>query len=153
MKPDIRTLSNTTIALLGGNTVAGLALALQLRGAGYETVILMAPPTSLAEILLRDVDLLLVSPDLDHDRRREGLAALEGTGIGVRVPVLTLGPDVEDGLFAEQASDSSWPVEIGSLERAIVTTLGPGAQGGPATIASPAGETPPALAPARYPIR
>ena len=145
----MRNLSNTTIALLGGNTVAGLALSLQLRGAGYETVIIKAPPTGRAEILLRDVDLLLVSPDLDHDRRREALAALEGTGIGARVPVLTLGPDVEDGPFAEEASGSSWPVEICSLERTIATTLGPGAQDGPASIANPIGKAPPALTPAR----
>ena len=149
----MRNLSNTTIALLGGNTVAGLALSLQLRGAGYETVIIKAPPTGRAEILLRDVDLLLVSPDLDHDRRREALAALEGTGIGVRVPVLTLGPDIEDGLFAVQASGSSWPVETGSLERKIATTLSRSAQGGSARIANPVGEPPQALALARYPIR
>ena len=66
-QPDIQTLFPTTIAILGGNTVAGLALSFLLRDAGYATIILKAPPTGPADDLLRDVDLLLVSPDLDDE--------------------------------------------------------------------------------------
>ena len=129
--------------------MAGLALPFLLRDAGYETIVLKAPPTGSAESLLLGVDLLLVSPDLDDERRKEGLVALESTGTGPRVPFLALDPGVEDGLFAEEGAGSSWPVEIGSLERAIATTPGRGAQGGPTNIANPAGGAPPALEPAR----
>jgi hypothetical protein len=125
--------------VLGGNTVAGLALTFLLKDAGYETIVLKSPPTGPTEDLLRDVDLLVVSPDLDDQRRREGLTALEGTG--PRVPVLTLGPGVEDRLFAAEAAGSSWPVEIGGLARAIEAALRDGAQCRPAVAANPTGET------------
>ena len=47
--------------------MAGLALSFLMRDAGYATIILKAPPTGPADDLLRDVDLLLVSPDLDDE--------------------------------------------------------------------------------------
>lgn len=78
--------SPTTIAILGGNTVAGLALSFLLRGAGYETIILKAPPTGRAEVLLRDVDLLLLSPDLDGERREGSLSILRSTATRMRIP-------------------------------------------------------------------
>jgi hypothetical protein len=118
--------------------VAGLALSFLLRDAGYDTIILKVPPAGPAEELLRDVDLLLVSPDLDDRRRTGSLTALGGTGTGPRIPVLTLGPVVKDGLFATEAAGPSWPVEIGGLVQAIEATLRDGAESGPAIVASPA---------------
>ena len=41
----MRDRTEITIAIVGGNTVAGLALSFLLRGAGYETIILKTPPT------------------------------------------------------------------------------------------------------------
>ena len=131
----MRDRSEITIAIVGGNSVAGLALSFLLRGAGYETIVLKAPPP---RNLFRDVDLLLVSPDLDDGRRTGSLTALGSTGTGPRIPVLTLGPVVEDGLFTTEAAGSSWPVEIGGLVRAIEATLRDGAESGPAIVASPA---------------
>ncbi len=115
--------SPTTIAILGGNTVAGLALSFLLKGVGYGAVILKAPPAGPVENLLRDVALLLVSPDLDDGRRRESLAILKSAAEGRRIPVLTFSPALEERLFAEDAG-SSWPVEIGGLARAIEAALG-----------------------------
>ena len=67
----------TTIAMLGGNTVAGLALSFLLRGVGYEMIIVKARPTGPAQDPFREVDLLLVSPDLDEGRRKESSPSSE----------------------------------------------------------------------------
>ena len=136
-KSQMQVRSPTTIAILGGNTVAGLALSFLLRDAGYEAIILKAPP---ARDLLRDVDLLLVSPDLDDERRKGSLAILRGDDEGPCVPVLAFSATVEENVFAEEASGSSWPVEIGGLARAIEAALGGEEEIGPAIVANPVGE-------------
>jgi hypothetical protein len=136
-KSQMQVRSPTTIAILGGNTVAGLALSFLLRDAGYEAIILKAPP---ARDLLRDVDLLLVSPDLDDERRKGSLAILRGDDEGPCVPVLAFNATVEENVFAEEASGSSWPVEIGRLARAIEAALGGEEEIGPAIVANPVGE-------------
>ena len=133
----MRDRTEITIAIVGGNTVAGLALSFLLRGAGYETIVLKAPPP---RDLFRDVDLLLVSPDLDGERRKGSLATLKNTKEGPRIPVLTFSATVEENVFAEEAAGSSWPVEIGGLARAIETTLRGDAEIGPAIVANPVGE-------------
>jgi len=117
--------------------VAGLALSFLLRGAGYEAIILKAPPT---RDLLRNVDLLLVSPDLDDERRKESLAILRGNTAGPHVPVLTFSSAVEENVFAQETAGSSWPVEIGGLARAIEATLKGNTEIGPAIVANPVGE-------------
>ena len=133
----MRDRTEITIAIVGGNTVAGLALSFLLRGAGYAAIVLKAPP---ARDLLRDVDLLLVSPDLDDERRKASLAILRGKKVGPRIPVLTFSATIEENVFAGEAAGSSWPVEIGGLARAIETTLRGGAESGPAIVANPVGE-------------
>ena len=132
--------SPTTIAILGGNTVAGLALSFLLKGAGYKTVILKAPPP---RDLLGDVDLLLVSPDLDYKRRKESFAILRGNKEDPHIPVLTFNATVEENVFTEEAAGSSWPVDIEGLARAIETTLRGDAEKGPAIVATPVGEAAP----------
>jgi hypothetical protein len=114
--------------------VAGLALSFLLRGAGYEAIILKAPPPG---DLRKDVDLLLVSPDLDGERRKGSLAILRGDNEGPHIPVLTFSATVEENVFTEDPAGSSWPVEIGGLVRAIETTLGGDAESGPAIVANP----------------
>ena len=133
----MRDRTEITIAIVGGNTVAGLALSFLLRGAGYAAIILKAPP---ARDLLRKVDLLLVSPDLDDERRKGSLATLRGNKVGPRIPVLTFSATVEENVFAEEAAGSSWPVEIGLLARAIETTLRGDAESESAIVANPVGE-------------
>jgi hypothetical protein len=134
----MRVRSPTTIAILGGNTVAGLALSFLLGDIGYETIILKAPPTG-PEELLRDVNLLLVAPGLRKEQRDASLAILRGTEEGLRVPVFAFGPAVEESVFAEDAG-SSWPVAIGNLARAIEAALGGEPEIGPAVSANPVGE-------------
>ena len=86
------------------------------------------------------MDLLLVSPDLDGERRKGSLATLKDTEEGPRIPVLTFSSTVEENVFAGEAAGSSWPVEIGGLARAIETTLKGDAEIGPAIVANPVGE-------------
>jgi hypothetical protein len=131
--------SPTTIGILGGNTVAGLALSFLLRDAGYETIILKAPPP---RVLLEDVDLLLFSPDLDGERRRRSLDILRGNKEGPRVPILAFSATVEENVFAEEAAGSSWPVEIGGLARAIESILRDDTEIGPAIVANTVGKAP-----------
>jgi hypothetical protein len=133
----VRDRSEITIAIVGGNTVAGHALSFLLRGAGYEAVILKAPP---ARDLLRKVDLLLVSPDLDHERRKGSFAILKGDDEALGIPVLTFSATIEENVFTEEGAGSFWPVEIGGLARAIETTLRGDAEMGPAFVAKPFGE-------------
>ncbi len=118
----------TIIAVLGGNTVAGLALSLLLKGVGYETMVLKAPP-ELSKDLLRDVDLLLVAPGLGDRRREENLAALRGAEGRLRIPVLAFTSTIEEGLFGDEAASATWPVEIGGLVRGIEAALGGRASG------------------------
>jgi hypothetical protein len=120
--------------------VAGLALSFLLRDAGYDTIILKVPPAGPAEELLRDVDLLLVSPDLDGERRKGSLTILRGNKADPRIPVLAFSAAVEEKVFAEDPAGSPWPVEIGKLARAIETTLRGDAESGSAMVANPVGE-------------
>ena len=136
-KPQMQVRSSTTIAVLGGNTVAGLALSFLLGGAGYEAIVLKAPP---AGDLLRNVDLVLVSPDLDDERRKESFAILRGNKESPCIPVLTFSATVEENVFAEEAAGSSWPVEIGGLIRAIEAALGDGTEIEPVIFANSVGE-------------
>jgi hypothetical protein len=129
---------STTIAILGGTTVAGLALSLLLKSVSYKTIVLKAPPAGPAEDLLHDVDLLLVSPDLDHERRNESLSILRGTKSVRRIPVLAFSSAVEKSLFAEDAAPS-WPVEIAGLARDIELALVGEPETGAAFVTNPVG--------------
>jgi PAS domain S-box-containing protein len=88
----------TIVAVLGGNTIAGLALSLLLKGVGYETIILKAPP-DVSKDLLRDVNVLLVAPGLGDRRREESLTALGGVEGRLRIPVPAFTLAVEEELF------------------------------------------------------
>jgi hypothetical protein len=136
-KSHMQVRSPITIAILGGNTVAGLALSFLLRDAGYEAIILKAPPP---RDLFRDVDLLVVSPDLDDERRSESLAILRRDDEALGIPVLTFSSAVEKNVFAAGAAGTSWPVEIGGLARAIERTLEGDTEMGSAIVANPVGE-------------
>lgn len=128
-----------TIAVVGGNTVAGHALSLLLKGAGYETKILKVPPAG-PEDLPGVVDLLLVSPGLRNERRVKILAALRRSEQMLRIPVLAFSSAIEEGLFGEEGSGAMWPVEIGGLARAIEAVLGEEAEIGSTFVADPVGE-------------
>lgn len=132
--------SGITIAIIGGNTVAGHALSLLLKGAGYETTILKTPPTGSAAASFEDLDLLLVSPGLGDKRREKILATLRGSERLLRIPVLAFSSAIEEGLFGAESSGATWPVEVGALARAIEAALGGKGQIGPVVVANPVGD-------------
>lgn len=125
----------TTIALLGGNTVVGQALSLLLRGSGYETTILDAPPTGLPEDLLKGVDLLLISPGLVGWRREESLTALRGARERMGVPVLELSSAPGEGSLDDEVGMVPWPINIDGLACEIEGALGAAQEIQPALVA------------------
>jgi len=131
--------SGITIAIVGGNTVAGHALSLLLKGAGYETKILKVPPAG-PENLQGVVDLLLVSPGMRKEQREKILAALRGSEQMLSIPVLAFSSVIEEGIFATKSSSATWPVDIGGLARAIEAALGGKWEIGTAIVANPIGE-------------
>jgi hypothetical protein len=139
----VRDRSEIKIAIIGGNTVAGHALSLLLKGAGYETTILKTPPTGPVRNLQGAVDLLLVSPGMRNERREKVLADLRGSERMLHIPVITFSSAVEEGLFGEEDSGATWPVDIGCLARAIEAALGGEAKIGPAMVANSVGEAAP----------
>jgi len=133
----VRDRAEITIAIVGGNTVADHALSLPLKGAGYETTILKAPPTGAADVLLDGLDLLLVSPGLRNERREKILAALRGSERRMRIPVISFSSAIEEGLFGEEDSGATWPVDIGGLARPIEVALAGKAEVGQSLVANP----------------
>jgi hypothetical protein len=133
--------SPTTIALLGGNSLVGQALSLLLRGAGYDTRVLEAPPTGRIEYLLGGVDLLLICPGLGAARREESLALLREPGERMPIPVLELSTAIEEELLSEEVGIVPWPSDIDGLAREIEAPLKAAAQDLQAGIETP--EEPP----------
>src|SRR5919112_5198484 len=69
----------TTIAIWGGNTVAGRALEALLQGVGYDTRMIEDPPESDPEECLDGVRLLLLAPTLSAESRETLLAEMGST--------------------------------------------------------------------------
>src|SRR5918999_5165562 len=80
----------TTIAILGGNSVAGRALEALLQGVGYDTRLIEDPPERSPEQLLEEVRLLLLAPTLSAESRESQLAKMGSTLEAANIPVLTL---------------------------------------------------------------
>jgi hypothetical protein len=115
----------TTVAILGGNTVAGKALALLLGSVGYDTRVIEGPPTGRPDEQLEGVDLILIFPGLRVKRRRESLALLRSGKARMSVPVLELSSAIEKGLRSEGVGTVPWPSAIEDVARAINAALTP----------------------------
>lgn len=113
----------TTIALLGGNTVVGHALALLLKSVGYDTKVLEVSMTGTPEHLMEGVDLLLISPGLTSVRRRESLAVLKAVRERKGVPVLELSSAIREELLDDGTARVLWPINIEGLAREIEGAL------------------------------
>jgi len=119
--------STTTIAIFGADTVVENALALLLRGVGYDARILEGPSSEREEVLAGEVDLLLLSPDLSAERREEGLALLRDGASERRVPVLRLSSVLEEGVFPDEVALLPWPSGFEEVARVIESALTPAA--------------------------
>ncbi len=120
----------TTIAILGDDTVADNALALLLRGVGYDARIVEASPTGWTAEVLEDVGLVLVSPGLDAGRREQGFA-LSRKGAGeMPAPILQLSSAWEEALFSDEVAVLPWPSGFEEVARVIESVLTPAAPAG-----------------------
>ena len=88
----------TTIAILGGNSVAGRALEALLQGVGYDTRLIEDPPERSPEQLLEGVRLLLLAPTLSAESRETLLAEMGSTLDAANIPVLTLSTSLKEAL-------------------------------------------------------
>jgi hypothetical protein len=114
----------TTIAIWGGNTVAGRALEALLQGVGYDTRLIEDPPEEDPEEYLDGVRLLLLAPTLSTESRETLLAEMAGTLEARDIPVLTLSTGLKEALGDSRAS-IAWPCRLEDLTKKIETTLLP----------------------------
>ncbi len=113
--------TTVVVGVLGEDPLTCRILGLLLAGAGYEaralgaTAVLDAPSA-----LLAGVDLVLLVPGLDDERKGELVGAIEGGSATAAVPVLGL----SSVLRADPGLPWPWNVEalVGAIERAV---LGP----------------------------
>ena len=114
----------TTIAILGGNSVAGRALEALLQGVGYDTRLIEDPPESPPEQLLDGVRLLLLAPILSTESREALLAAMGGTLAAANIPVLTLSTTIREAL-GDGSVIIPWPCQLEEMTRKIEAALLP----------------------------
>jgi hypothetical protein len=112
----------TTIAILGGNSVAGRALEALLQGVGYDTRLIEDPPESSPEQLLEGVRLLLLAPTLSAESRETLLAEMGGTLDAANIPVLTLSTSLKEALV-EGPTLIPWPCRLEDLTKRIEAVL------------------------------
>src|ERR687898_415211 len=114
----------TTIAILGGNSVAGRALEALLQDVGYDTRLIEDPPERPPEQLLEGVRLLLLAPTLSAESRETLLADMGSTLDAANIPVLTLSTSLKEAL-AEGPSFIPWPCRLEDLTKKIEAALLP----------------------------
>jgi hypothetical protein len=112
----------TTIAILGGNSVAGRALQALLQGVGYDTRLIEDPPERSPEKLLEGVRLLLLAPTLSADSRETLLADMGSTLDAAHIPVLTLSTTLKEALSDGHAF-IPWPCRLEDLTKKIEAAL------------------------------
>ncbi len=114
----------TTIAIFGGNSVAGRALEALLQGVGYDTRLIEDPPERPPEELLDGVRLLLLAPALSTESRETLLAEMGGTLDAANIPVLTLSTTIKEALGDGPVS-IPWPCRLEDLTKKIEAALLP----------------------------
>src|SRR5919112_1347620 len=112
----------TTIAILGGNSVAGRALEALLQGVGYDTRLIEDPPERPPEELLDGIRLLLLAPTLSAESRETLLAEMGGTLDAANIPVLTLTTTLKEALNDGPVS-IPWPCRLEDLTKRIEAAL------------------------------
>jgi hypothetical protein len=112
----------TTIAILGGNSVAGRALEALLQGVGYDTRLIEDPPERSPEQLLEGVRLLLLAPTLSAESRETLLADMGSALDMANIPVLTLSTSLKEALAGGPAF-IPWPCRLEDLTKKIEAAL------------------------------
>ena len=122
----------TTVAILGTNTAVNSALALLLKGAGYDTRrVEKRDVQGLANGLLEGVDLLLLAPGLSNAPRETLLTIVKNNPLTARLPVLTLSSAIGEGLSGDEGGQEllAWPSPIEELVLRIEAVLAPARSG------------------------
>jgi hypothetical protein len=114
--------ARTTIAILGGNSVAGRALEALLQGVGYDTRLIEDPPERSPEQLLEGVRLLLLAPTLSAESRETLLADMGSALDMANIPVLTLSTSLKEALAGGPAF-IPWPCRLEDLTKKIEAAL------------------------------
>jgi hypothetical protein len=114
----------TTVAILGGNSVAGRALEALLQGVGYDTRLIEDPPEGEPEEYLAGVRLLLLAPTLSAESRETLLAEMGATLTTTEIPVLTLSTGIKEA-FGDGRSFIAWPCRLEDLTKKIEATILP----------------------------
>jgi hypothetical protein len=130
MQGDVVTVP-TTIAIVGGHSVAGRALEALLQGVGYDTRLIEDPPEKPPEQLLEEVRLLLLAPTLSAESRETLLAEMGSTLDAANIPVLTLSTSLKEALAGGPAF-IPWPCRLEDLTKKIEAALLPVPDVGPA---------------------
>ena len=116
-----------TVAILGTNTAVNGALALLLKGAGYEVRrVEQRDVQGLANGLLEGVDLLLLAPGLSNALRETQLTIVRNNPLTAQLPVLTLSSAIGEALSCDEGGAVvAWPSPIEDLVRRIEAVLAP----------------------------
>src|SRR5215203_1416390 len=112
----------TTIAIPGGNSVAGRALEALLQGVGYDTRLIEDSPERSPEQLLEGVRLLLLAPTLSAESKETLLAEMGSTLDAANIPVLTLSTSLKEALAGGSAF-IPWPCRLEDLTKKIEAAL------------------------------
>jgi hypothetical protein len=112
----------TTIAIVGGNSVAGHALEALLQGVGYDTRLIEDPPERPPEQLLEGVKLLLLAPTLSAESRETLLAEMGSTSDAANIPVLTLSTSLKEAP-GDRLIPIPWPCRLEDLTKKIEAAL------------------------------
>ena len=112
----------TTIAIVGGNSVAGRALEALLQGVGYDTRLIEDPPERPPEQFLEGVRLLLLAPTLSTESRETLLEEMGSTLEAANIPVLTLSTSLKEALAGGPAF-IPWPCRLEDLTKRIEAVL------------------------------
>ena len=123
MQGDLVTMP-TTIAIVGGNSVAGRALEVLLQGVGYDTRLIEDPPERPPEQLLEGVRLLLLAPTLSTESRETLLAEMGSSLHAANIPVLTLSTSLKEAVAGGPAF-IPWPCRLEELTTKIEAALLP----------------------------
>jgi hypothetical protein len=116
--------ASTTIAILGGNSVAGRALEALLQGVGYDIRLIEDSPERPPEQLLEGVRLLLLALTLSTESREALLAEMGSTLDAANIPVLTLSTSLKEALAGGPAF-IPWPCRLEDLTKKIEAALLP----------------------------
>ena len=112
----------TTIAIVGGNSVAGRALEALLQGVGYDTRLIEDPPERPPEQILEGVRLLLLAPTLGAESRETLLEEMGSTPEAANIPVLTLSTSLKEAP-RDGPVFVPWPCRLEDLTKRIEAAL------------------------------